>query len=100
MICANGAALDSEVLRIDINRASVDQAIARHNAGFGIQNVQFDKACSVQQQADALTGDELAGLLLLSAKLRVALQDLQLALSNHGQIAFNIHIFPSILQNV
>ena len=100
MIRADGAALYGEVLGIDIDRASVNQAVARHNTGLGIQNIQLDKACSVQQQADALSGDELSSLLLLSAKLRVALQDLQLALSNHGQIAFNIHIFPSILQNV
>ena len=93
----NGAALNGEILCIYINRVAVNQTVTGHNTGLGIQHVQFDKACSIQQQTDALSCDELAGLLLLSAKLRVALQDRQLALTNHGQIAFNIHIFPSIL---
>ena len=94
---ANRAALNGEILRINIDRTAVDQAITGHNAGFTVQHVQLHEAGGVQQQADALPGKELSGLLLLSAKLRVTLQDRQLALANHGQVAFNIHIFPSIM---
>ena len=88
---ADRTALYGEILRVDINRAAVDQAIAGHNARISIQHVQLNKARRIQKLRNALPGKELARLLLLGGELRIALQNRQLALANDGQIAFHIH---------
>ena len=94
---ADGTALDGEVLRVDVNGLFVDQAVAGDDAGVGVEHVELDKARSVKQPCHALPCQELSGFFLLVAKLRVALQDRQLALTNDGQIAFHTHAFS--LQN-
>ena len=96
---AHRTALDGEVLRIDVDGTAVNQAVAGHHARVGIQHVQLDKARRIQKLRNALPCQQLAGLLLLCAELRVALQDRQLALADDGQIAFHIHSFspPALL---
>jgi len=74
-----GAAEDGEVLREDIDNAAVDAAIAgddavagdallRHVevvAAVGLELVGLDEGAGVEQQVDALTRRQLAGLVLL-----------------------------------
>ena len=97
MLRADRTAFDGEVLRVDVNGLFADQAVAGDDARVGIEHIELDKARRVKKLRHALPCQELSGLFLLVAKLRVALQDRQLALTNDGQIAFHTHAFS--LQN-
>ena len=73
------AAEDGEVLRKDVDDAAVDAAIAGHHAvardallrhlevvaAMGLELVGLDEGAGVEQQVDALTRRQLAGLVLL-----------------------------------
>ena len=88
---AYGAALNGEILGVDVGGIAVDQAVAGDDAGVRVQHIQLHEAGGVQQQRDALPGQQLPGLLLLGAELRITLQNRQLALANDGQILFHFH---------
>ena len=60
------------------------------------REVFADLGSSIQQLRHTLAGQQFAGVLLLRAKLRIALQNRLLAFANDGQIAFHTHCFPSM----